>query len=196
MVECRHCRAFFETPPEEIGARCPDCKMPLFERPERPRREIESGTCVHHPTVPGTSNCSRCQARLCATCRTRWHEDNLCLACVEASLAAGERHPREVKARRMMAIRGFVLALAGALLFLLGIWILYSSRVDPTGGGVAWSLVLIILGIFPCAIGLGQGMAVVLVRGPLLRLATAAVAVAASQIGLTVGLTLINFWRN
>src|ERR1700704_3115168 len=90
MVECRYCRATFELEPEQIGARCPDCKLPLFERSDRPKREVEKGVCAYHPSVPGVFNCPRCQARACANCRTRWHDENLCPRCVENSIAANE----------------------------------------------------------------------------------------------------------
>jgi hypothetical protein len=182
--------------PEAIGARCPDCKLPLFERSDRGRREVESGTCVFHPKSPGIATCPRCSSRICSVCRTRWHEENLCPRCVEESVAVGQPHPREIKARQMQSIRGFVLSLVGAFFFLLGLWILYASRTDPTTGAPAWSVLLIFLGGVPCVVALGQGVAVVLKRGPLLRLATSTVAIASSQIGLTVGLLLINFWRN
>src|SRR5262245_19017739 len=134
MVECRHCQAVFEMAPEKIGARCPDCKLPLFERSDRPGRDIESGVCAAHPTMPGITTCTRCASRICSNCRTRWHEENLCLRCVEESIAKNEAHPRELKSRHMQSIRGFVHALVGAFLFLLGLWILYSSRNDPTSG--------------------------------------------------------------
>lgn len=196
MVECRHCRAVFETEPELIGARCPDCKLPLFERSDRPKREIESGSCAYHPGVAGVLTCPRCANRICANCRTRWHEENICLHCVEESIAANAPHPREVKGRQMQSIRGFVLALIGAFFFVLGLWILFASRNDPTSGASAWSVLLILVGGIPCVVALGQGAAVVLKRGPLLRLATSTVAIASLQIGLTVSLMFVNFWRN
>jgi hypothetical protein len=196
MVECRHCRASFEVEPEQIGARCPDCKLPLFERSDRPKREVESGVCAFQGVVPGVCNCSRCHRRLCSNCRTRWHDENLCLRCVEDSSAAHETHPREIRTLRMQSIRGFVLALIGAFIFTLGLWILYASRNDPSSGASAWSVVLMLVGVIPGVVALGQGAAVVLKRGPLLNLATSTVALASSQIGLTIGLAFINLWRN
>ena len=196
MVECRHCRAVFETEPEQVGARCPDCKLPLFERTDRPKREIESGRCAFHPEVAGVHSCPRCESRICANCRTRWHEENICLRCVEASIARAEQHPRDIKSLRMQAIRGFVLGLLGAFIFILGFWILFASRNDPSSGASAWSVLLIFLGVIPGVVALGQGSAVILKRGPLLRLASSTVVIASSQIGLTIGLLLVNFWRN
>jgi hypothetical protein len=196
MVECRHCRASFEVEPEQIGARCPDCKLPLFERGDRPKREVEAGVCAFHPAVPGVCSCARCHTRLCATCRTRWHDENLCLQCVENSLAAKEPHPRDLKTLRMQSIRGFILALIGAFVFVLGLWILYVSRNDPTSGASAWSVVLMLVGVLPAVVALGQGAAVILKRGQLLNLASSTVGLASSQIGLTIGLALINLWRN
>ena len=96
----------------------------------------------------------------------------------------------------MQSIRGFVLAAIGAFILCLGLWILYSSRNDPSTGTSAWSVVLIMVGVIPGVVALGQGSAVILKRGPLLRLASAAVVLASSQIGLTIGLAFINLWRN
>lgn len=196
MVECRHCRAVFEIPPEKIGARCPDCRLPLFERSDRPMREIESGVCAYHPKMPGVTTCTRCQSRICSNCRTRWHDENLCLRCVEESIAKNEPHPRELKSRQMQSIRGFVLALIGAFFFVLGLWILYSSRNDPTSSASSWSILMIFAGLIPCVVAMGQGAAVIIKRGPLMKMATSSVVIASSQIGLTVGMMLVSFWRN
>src|SRR5262249_51377752 len=146
------------------------------------------GFCAQHPNLPGVTTCVRCANRICSNCRTRWHEENLCLRCVEESIARNEIHPRESKSRQMQSIRGFVLAMVGAFFFLLGLWILYSSRNDPTSGASAWSVVMICAGLVPCVVALGQGASVVLKRGPMMHLATSAVAVASSQVGLTIGL--------
>ena len=196
MVECRHCRGSFQTPPETIGARCPDCRMPLFERMERVRREVEMGRCAVHPDQPGVAGCQRCRKRLCATCRTRWHEQSLCLECVEKSIAAGEEHPRETKSRRGQAVRGILLASFGLILLVLGLAIFAGAIGYAGGSAVLWAVVIVLASLVPASVGLGQAAAVVLTRGPLLRLATSAVVIAAAQIGVTLSLLLINLWRN
>jgi hypothetical protein len=35
---CRHCRTLLRRDPEEIGARCPRCREPLFERANGPEQ--------------------------------------------------------------------------------------------------------------------------------------------------------------
>ena len=37
MIECRHCHEVLRQPAETVGARCPGCRMPLYEK-ERQRR--------------------------------------------------------------------------------------------------------------------------------------------------------------
>src|SRR3954454_5464644 len=155
MVECRYCRSTFETPPEKVGARCPDCRMPLFERFDRPRREVESGRCYAHPAVPGVASCHRCQRRLCGTCRTRWHEQNICPECVEKSLTAGQEHPREIKAHQTQAIRGFCLAVLGGALFCLGLFLLLSAADAPSPGKAGWGAALVVVGLIPAGLALG-----------------------------------------
>ena len=196
MVECRNCRAVFETPPEKIGSRCPDCKVPLFERLERPKREVESGACSVHADLPGVGICKRCKARFCGVCRTRWHEDNLCLECVEKSLAAGEEHPRELKNRRRLAVLGSTCAFIGAALWLTAMLVFYSTRLSPSATAAAWSVALMLIGLVPATIAIGLTTTVVLARGPLFRLASSGIAVAATQIGLTLGLLVVNLLRN
>jgi hypothetical protein len=52
MPRCRHCRTLLRRDPEEIGARCPRCREPLFEQagspeqidPEQPGMEKEGET--------------------------------------------------------------------------------------------------------------------------------------------------------
>ena len=196
MVECRNCRAVFETPPEKIGARCPDCKVPLFERLERPKREVESGSCSVHADLPGVGVCDRCKSRFCGLCRTRWHEKNLCLACVEKSLAAGEEHPRELKSRRRLAVVGSINAFLGAALWIVAMLVFYSTRLSPTPTAAAWAVALMLIGLIPATIAIGLTTSVLLARGPLFRLATSGIAVAATQIGLTLGLLVVNLLRN
>ncbi len=170
--------------------------MPLFERLDRGRREVEAGQCINHPDTPGLVNCAKCKERLCGVCRTRWHETFLCPRCVENSIAAEDEHPREVKASQVLAIRGFTLAMIGGLLFLLGLALLWGARHDPSHAVVAWSVVFMALGLVPGVVAIGQVAAVILQRGPLLRLASAAVVIASAQVGLSLGLLLISLWRN
>jgi hypothetical protein len=196
MVECRNCRGTFKTPPETIGARCPDCRMPLFERLDRPRREIESGRCVFHADMPGVATCQRCRKRLCTICRTRWHEEFLCPDCVEKSISLAEENPRELRARQTQATRGFALAIGGAGLFGLGLGIFIAATLGGGGTAAAWGVGLMMAGLVPAGWSLGETAAVVLRRGPRFGLATSALTMAASQIGLTLSLLFINLWRN
>jgi hypothetical protein len=196
MVECRNCRGTFKTPPETIGARCPDCRMPLFERLDRPRREIESGRCGFHPELPGVVSCQRCRKRLCTICRTRWHEEFLCPECVEKSIALAEENPRELRSRQAQATRGVALAVGGCGLFVLGFSIFMAATLGGGGTAAAWGVGLMMAGLVPAAWSLGESAAVVLRRGPRFGLATSVVTMAASQIGITLSLLFVNLWRN
>jgi hypothetical protein len=170
--------------------------MPLFERMERPRREVESGRCAVHPDLPGVAGCQRCRKRLCTTCRTRWHEQFLCMECVEKSIVAAEEHPRETKSRRAQAVRGFILTLIGLFLLVLGLG-LFAGAIGAVGNGLAlWGVVMLLVGLVFASVGLGQAAAVVLTRGPLQQLATSSAVLASVQIGVTLSLLFVNLWRN
>jgi hypothetical protein len=196
MVECRNCRGTFKTPPEAIGARCPDCKMPLFERLDRPRREVESGRCAFHADLPGVVACQRCRKRLCSICRTRWHEEFMCPECVDKSIALAEENPRELRGRQAQAMRGFAMAIGGVCLFVLGMTIFAMATASGGGNPAVWGVGLMMAALLPAGWSLGETAAVVLRRGPRFGLATSAVTMAASQIGLTLSLLFVNLWRN
>jgi hypothetical protein len=61
---------------------------------------------------------------------------------------------------------------------------------------VTFALVLAIIGLLPAAFAIGQGCAVILVRGPRSTLATAGTSLAAAHLGLFVGVLFLNLWHN
>src|SRR6266403_6357616 len=80
MIECPFCYRVFRQPPEKIGARCPKCRMPLYEDPSKKKKDPEKdyGKCAQHPDAPTVAKCSRCDAPVCRSCRTRWHQEVVC----------------------------------------------------------------------------------------------------------------------
>ena len=93
-------------------------------------------------------------------------------------------------------MRGILLASFGLILLVLGLAIFAGAIGYAGGSAVLWAVVIVLASLVPASVGLGQAAAVVLTRGPLLRLATSAVVIAAAQIGVTLSLLLINLWRN
>ena len=105
MIECPFCYRVFRQPPEKIGARCPKCKMPLYEDPTKKKKDPERdyGKCVQHPDAPTVAKCSRCDAPVCKACRTRWHQEVVCPQCVDLSLIEDEPSPQEAQLQTKQA---------------------------------------------------------------------------------------------
>src|SRR5262245_13509779 len=124
MIECRVCHEMFRTPPERIGSRCPNCRMPLFER-DRPRPPVvDLGACSVHGETSAVAKCQRCGKMMCPACRTRWDEEFVCPSCLDRGLSQGEVSPKYAKAQNRQAGWSLTLALAAWSLLLLTLWIL------------------------------------------------------------------------
>src|SRR6516162_1140508 len=122
-MECRNCGEYLQGEPDRIGARCPLCRFPIYEKKQIPRRAA-TGTndpvCALHPMNQSVGPCQRCGALLCGVCRARWHDQILCLACVQTSLEKKEAGPEEARSHRRQALLSFFLALGGWMLLLAG----------------------------------------------------------------------------
>src|SRR5438045_1977510 len=99
MIECPYCYRVFRQPPEKMGARCPKCRMPLYEDPSKRRKSAERdlGPCALHADAQGVAKCVRCERLVCQTCRTRWQGEIVCPQCVEHSIADDEPSPQEAQ---------------------------------------------------------------------------------------------------
>ena len=193
MVECRNCRGFFRTTPEKIGARCPKCKAPLFERPDKQAGAAEMGACAVHPGALAVLACQRCGKNVCAACRTRWHRQQLCPACVELSLSRAEPNPRELRRQGGRAVGSLVLAVIGWLGALLALALIAGRGPDAT---LSWPLFFALVSMAPALVAVGHGCPVLLARGPRFRIAASGMILAGSYLGLLLGVFLINLWHN
>ena len=91
---------------ERVGARCPNCRDPLYEPPGRfgrPVREGE-GACSVHPECESVGPCGRCGNFMCETCRTRWRDQILCAACVDRVMESKEAAPEQSRTHLRQAI--------------------------------------------------------------------------------------------
>lgn len=202
MPRCPKCDERLPSDRDRAGARCPHCREPLYERGGVPRRRDgdADGQCATHPEAPSLGTCQRCGNFYCATCRTRWRGQVLCLACVERALDLRETSPEEAKTHFRLAVwslvcglGGWVLALFGVLFFFLG---LQAGPDNPR-------IVLILpgvacLGLSPFASipGIGLGAAAIRARGDHLILATAGLVLSCLEAGAFIGFCGLSFWRN
>jgi hypothetical protein len=197
MLDCRHCGEHLEGDPLKMGARCPRCREPLYERADSVRRSREAqesggGICAKHPGNPAVAPCKRCGTFMCGLCRSRWENRVLCLACVERLMASRDAIPEEVKTQRWQALVSVLLGFAG--------WILALPVVLIRGAGtprevVIGLMVLAVVSLLPSLLGLGQAAAVIRVRGDRMIMATCGLVLTGAQIGTVTGLVLLVIWK-
>jgi hypothetical protein len=199
MVECQHCGAYLEEDPDEVGARCPRCREPLFDRGGAPKSAWENsydddrGACAVHPQNVAAGLCQRCGNFVCRVCRTRWEDRGLCVACVERLIAEKETAPEEAQAHRRQAVLSLTFglgawgALAGGLF--LGVAVMTQSG-DPGLG-----LLLVAGSIFLAPFGVGQGAVAIRTRGDRMLIATWGLILSALHLGVVSGLVLVALWR-
>ena len=192
MVECRNCRGYFRTTPEKIGARCPKCKAPLFERPDKQSGSDELGGCAAHPGTLAVLACQRCGKNMCAACRTKWHGEQLCPSCVELSLGRAEPNPREVRRQAGRAVWSLALALIGSVVALLAA----ALALQGPEARLSWPLFFALVSSIPALFAIGNGCPVLLARGPRFRIAASGITLAGLHLGLLLGMFLINLWHN
>jgi hypothetical protein len=200
MLECPHCYRMFRGSPDKLGSRCPKCRQPLFERPPKRRpTDRDLGPCARHADLAAVAKCVRCGKLLCVTCRTRWNEEAACPDCIALSVRTGEATPQETLRQQRLAWTGLVLSVVGWFAALLVCWPLVSIH----AGSGEWTRFWVWLGMFfffasfiPALIALGQSAAALRLRGPMQALATCGLVAAGSQIGLLVGVVVLNLWHN
>lgn len=197
MIECRYCRDVFRKSPEKIGARCPTCRMPLFDKERQRTPVVDLGPCAEHKEVSAVAKCQRCARMMCAACRTRWDEEIACPACLDKALTAGETNPRQVRTQNAQALRSLLLALGGWGLYFLTMWPL-SALIRGTGGKdlATFTALLFLASLLPALFAIGQGVSCIRTRGQRLGLASWGVSLAGVHLGLALGLFFLNVWHN
>jgi hypothetical protein len=199
MLECPHCYRVFRADPEKLGARCPKCRQPLFERTARRRPSENLGPCGRHPESPAVGKCKSCDRLMCVACRTRWSEEPTCPECIDRSIQSPDATPQELLRHQRHAWTGLVLAVVGWTTALLVFWPLVSLHANAGGFSSLW----VHLGTFfffsslvPALIALGQCAAALRLRGPQRTIATCGLVGSGLQLGLMVGIVLLNLWHN
>ena len=199
MIECPFCYRVFRQPPEKLGARCPKCKMPLYEDPTKRRNSPEKdfGPCLQHPETATVAKCSRCDQPVCQACRTRWHQEIVCPQCVDNSVADDEPSPQEAQMQTKQAWFSVIFAVSGWTVLLLTLAPYSSFQQLPVTSTIKILTYFLFLGSFvPAIFGLGYAVAAVRLRGDHIKLATCGLVSAGSQLGLAIGVIILNLWHN
>src|SRR6266851_3591312 len=201
MPRCRHCRSPLRRDPEEIGARCPRCREPLFEQRANYER-VEDGAasagnlCAVHRRNPAQSTCQRCGNYMCQVCRTRFRARSLCTACVDRVLESQEATPQDGRAHFWQAILAIISGVAGWAITLFGL-ILIGVGVESDSMPLVGVGGLVILASPVTAIaGVGLGASAIRTRGNHMIMATIGLLLSAFQIGVIIGLTTFSLFLN
>jgi hypothetical protein len=193
MPRCPACRETIEEDRERVGARCPYCRMPLYERGKTVKKPAPATdkACALHPHSAALDACPRCGALRCDLCRVRWRGQVLCLACVNRALEANEPPPAPGAAPTVAAILALLLgllswAVIGASLFLVNMKVDTAAERGQVPSAVSG---LVQVGSPAVALlGVILGMAALRIRGWHLIPAALGVGLGSTQLGVVLGL--------
>ena len=194
MAHCPSCDYPLPNDRERLGARCPNCRDPLYEPPGRGGRLAREGegACALHTGQEAVGTCGRCGNYFCDVCRTRWRDQVLCAACVERALASREAAPGQARAQIRQAVLGLVLG-GGAWVALILVVMLSLASTPP--------VLMVLLVLFLCAasalmgvLGLGQATAVLRTRGHHMILGVIGLIVSGLYMGVFIGLFTFVLW--
>ncbi|HVS35343.1 MAG TPA: hypothetical protein VMS17_07145 [Gemmataceae bacterium] len=201
MALCPSCEYPIADDRERVGARCTNCREPLYEPPERfgrPVREGE-GACGVHPACESVGPCSRCGTFMCETCRTKWRDQILCAACVDRALESKESAPEQAQTNRRQAILalsmgiGAWVAFALSLVLVLVIVAASGGQADSPAAAIAGLLFVgaMLAAAVVALFGMGQAAAVLRSRGSHMILATIGLVLGALYIGVFIGVSVV-----
>lgn len=196
MSRCPSCDYWLPRDREYLGARCPNCREPLYEAAGRLSQFVQEGdgACALHPDREPVGTCGHCGDYICLVCRTRWRKSVYCVVCVEHALAERQATPEQTRAHARQAILGVLLGV-GAWSAFLGV-VLTAVAVNAFEAPI---LVLLIFLLFPASLvmgilGLGQSTAALRRRGPHLIAAAGGLIVSGLFLGAVIGFFVFPLW--
>ncbi len=198
MNRCPSCDYPLPVDRERLGARCPNCRDPLYEPPGRtgrPAREGE-GACAVHAGQEAVGTCGRCGNYFCEVCRTRWCDQVLCAACVERALESREAAPEQARAHFRQAVLGLAMGIGAWVLMVVGevIAAITVAAVGMTIAVALLALVLILGAALLGVLGLGQAAAALRTRGHHMIVATSGLIISGLFVGAFIGIYVFRLW--
>lgn len=197
MNRCPSCNYPLPHDRERLGARCPNCRDPLYEPPGRMSRPVRAaeGACALHAGREAVGTCGRCGNYFCEVCRTRWRDQVLCVACVERAFASREATPEQTRAHFRQALLGLVMGVGAWVVFILGLLLL--SVIVIAKDYVI--LILLVLLFFVSAMllavaGIGHAVAALRTRGQHMIMATSALVIGGLFLGVFLGNYILELW--
>lgn len=194
MRECRSCREWLRGDPAKIGARCPRCRQPLYERPEREKElQPDKARCPAHPGRAAVGPCTTCGAILCSVCRSRWNDKPTCVACCVRARVAREHGEEDAWSQGRQARLSVFLSVGSWIMVVLAVVALtFAQAGTPKPGWATVGKVTIVASLLPALFALGLALAAIRARGPSMTAATTGFLLAATQVGLLTGLLLLS----
>lgn len=197
MNRCPSCDYPLPHDRERLGARCPNCRDPLYEPPSRvsrPAREEEGG-CALHAGRESVGTCGRCGNYFCEVCRSRWRDQILCAACVDRALASREATPEQARAHFRQALLGLLMGFAAWLVFVLAVVLIIGAEAAGHSLFLVLLAFLIVLAALLLAVmGTGQAIAALRTRGQHMILATSGLILSALFLGVFLGRFVFVLW--
>lgn len=173
--------------------------MPLYEDPAKQKKDPEKdyGRCVQHPETPSVATCSRCDAPVCKSCRTRWHAEVVCPQCVDLSLLEDEPSPLEAQLQTRQAWSAVVVAVFGwAFMFLAYAPFSQVQQGTPMRIHLFFTYAVFLGSLLAAAFALALAAGAMRLRGPHRIAALCGLIGAGLQLGLAIGLIVLNLWHN
>ncbi len=202
MALCPSCDYPIPDDRNRVGARCPNCRDPLYEPPERfgrPVREGE-GACSVHPECESVGPCGRCGNFMCETCRTKWRNQILCAACVDRAMESKEAAPEQSASQLRQAILALSLGIGAWVMCLVGV-LVAGLGVAASGGQMAgtliWGLLAVVVLLVAAGValfGVGQDAAVLRARGAYMIMATISLVIGGLYVGFFIGLFAVSIY--
>jgi hypothetical protein len=197
MNHCPSCDYPLPSERERLGARCPNCRDPLYEpagRISRPVREGE-GACALHAGRETVGTCGRCGNYFCEVCRTRWRDQILCVACAERALASREATPEQARTHFRQALTGLVLGLGAWAVFILGVFCLLVAAALRNNPLLALLVVMLFIAAMLLAvIGTGHAAAALRSRGQHMIMAVSGLLIGGLFLGIFLGNYILQLW--
>ncbi|MBM4071024.1 MAG: hypothetical protein FJ271_19055 [Planctomycetes bacterium] len=197
MRECRSCREWLRGDPAKIGARCPRCRQPLYERPEREKElEADKARCPTHPGRAAVGPCTTCGAIMCSVCRSRWNDKPTCVACAVRARIAREHGEEDAWNQGRQAGLSVFLSVGGWVMVVLALIALaFAQDGVPKPELAKLGKLTTLASMLPALFALGLALSAIRARGPSMTAATTGFLLAATQLGLLTGLLLLSAWH-
>jgi hypothetical protein len=200
-LQCLTCGERVHGDADQIGARCPRCRLPLYEDPRlawgSPTGSANGSRCVVHDQNGAVGTCQRCGNFLCTVCRTRWRNQVVCIACVERALETQEATPAEASAHFRQAMLAVIFGVIAWLITLVAAGLIAAGatgkEINPVL--IGFGFLMLLATPFPALMGVGQGAAAVRARGDHMILATIGLLLSGIHTGVLIGLFSMALWQ-